>query len=55
LYHMKNDRRALRSAEAIYEALVKLMGEKRADQTTLHGAPIHRRTREMGETITSPS
>jgi AcrR family transcriptional regulator len=29
LYHIKNDRRAKRSAEAIYEALVKLMGEKR--------------------------
>jgi len=29
LYHIKNDRRAMRSAETIYEALVKLMGEKR--------------------------
>jgi AcrR family transcriptional regulator len=29
LYHIKNDRRAKRSAETIYEALVKLMGEKR--------------------------
>jgi AcrR family transcriptional regulator len=28
LYHIKNDRRALRSAEAIYEALVTLVGEK---------------------------
>lgn len=29
MYHIKNDRRSLRSAEAIYEALVKVMGEKR--------------------------
>jgi AcrR family transcriptional regulator len=29
LYHIKNDRRAKRSAETIYKALVKLMGEKR--------------------------
>jgi AcrR family transcriptional regulator len=29
LYHIKNDRRAKRSAEAIYQALVKLMGEQR--------------------------
>jgi AcrR family transcriptional regulator len=29
LYHIKNDRRSKRSAETIYEALVKLMGEKR--------------------------
>ena len=29
MYHIKNDRRAKRSAETIYEALVKLMGEKR--------------------------
>jgi len=28
LYHIKNDRRAVRSAEAIYEALVTLMAEK---------------------------
>lgn len=29
MYHIKDDRRAARSAETIYEALVKLMGEKR--------------------------
>jgi AcrR family transcriptional regulator len=28
LYHIKNDRRALRSAEAIYQALVTLVGDK---------------------------
>jgi AcrR family transcriptional regulator len=29
LYHIKNDLRAMRSAETIYEALVKLMGKQR--------------------------
>ncbi len=32
MYHIKNDRRAVRSAEAIYEALVTLMAQKEFDK-----------------------